>query len=141
MKYCMKLMLTLAVAIILSGCSLMAPVNSAPDVGYVINTVPQHIVKSHPHNKSLLVMYPDTNPAYNTKQIAFMQRSFQISYYSINHWIETPADMFMPLIAETMQHTRHFRAVITPPYAGTYDYALRTQIKLLRIDFNRRIPV
>ncbi len=107
MKSCMKFILITATAMILSGCSLLSPVSTPPDVGYVINTVPQHVVKARHRNKTLLVMYPDTNPVYNTTRIAFMQRSFQISYYSLNHWVETPADMMMPLIAETLQNTHH----------------------------------
>ena len=141
MKQLLKYALALCSAGMMSGCSFMSPVKLPPDVGYVINTTPSHVVKSRQHRQTLLVAHPDTNPAYNTVRLAFTDHPYQISYYSFSHWAESPADMLMPLIAETMQNTHRFRAIITPPYTGQYDYMLRTQIKTLRIDYTRPIPV
>jgi cholesterol transport system auxiliary component len=127
-------------AIMLTGCSFMSPVKIDAESGYVINTAPNHVVRSHMNAHTLLVMQPETNPVYNTTRIAFTNRPYQISYYSHSHWIESPADMLAPLIAQTLQKTGHYKSVISPPFSGVYGFALRTQIKTLEVDYTRAHP-
>lgn len=141
MKQIRNIAVALSGAVMMSGCSFMSPVKLPPDVGYVINTTPQHVQRARQHHRTLMIMRPETNPVYNTVRLAFTDRPYQISYYSYSHWVEVPADMLMPLLAETMQDTHRFRAIITPPYTGQYDYALRTQIQMLSIDYTQRVPV
>lgn len=141
MKQILNFAVALTGAVMLSGCSFMSPVKLPPDVGYVINTTPQHVVKARQRHRTLMIMRPETDPVYNTIRLAFTDKPYQISYYSYSHWVEVPADMLLPLLAETMQDTHRFRAIITPPYTGQYDYALRTQIQLLSIDYTQHISV
>lgn len=133
MKLNFKCGVVLASIMMLTGCAVQLP----PDVGYVINQQPDNIKQARRHHTTLMVLRPDTSPAYNTTRMAFTTKPFQISYYSASHWAETPSDMFLPLIADTMQKTHHYRAIIMPPFTGQYSYALRTTINELRIDYTR----
>lgn len=133
MKLNLKCVAVLVTTTILTGCAVQLP----PDVGYVINQQPDHIIKARRHHTTLMILRPDTAPAYNTTRMAFTTKPFQLSYYSASHWAETPADMFMPLIADTLQKTHHYRAIILPPFTGQYSYALRTIINELRIDYTK----
>lgn len=141
MKLTIKHMIACSAMMILSGCSFLSPVKTAPDSGYVINAAPDHVKKSRRHSGVMIVMMPDTNSAYNTSRMAFTMRPYQISYYANSRWIESPAEMLMPLLMATLQKTNRFKSVLTPPYAGQTDYALRTQIKTLLIDYTCRTPV
>ena len=141
MKQIVKHSVVIVTLAALSSCSFMSPVKVPPDTGYVINTVPTHIKKSRRHSATLLVMKPETNPAYDTTRMAFTLHPYQVSYYSSSRWIETPAEMLAPLLAKTMEKTGRFKSIITPPFSGRYDYALRSQIKLLQIDYARSKPV
>jgi cholesterol transport system auxiliary component len=141
MNMIMKQLLVLVMMLTVSACSVLSPAKLGPDNGYVINSVPDHVVKSGRHSRTLLVMRPDTDPVYNTTRIAFTMQPYQISYYAVSHWIETPADMLTPLLVATMLKTNRFKTVIAPPFIGQYDYALRTQIKTMLIDYTQRLPV
>lgn len=121
--------------VLLAGCSFLSPVKMGPDTGFVIDQMPSHVKRVAQRHATFLAMRPDTYPAYNTSRIAFTMRPHQISYYAYSRWIEAPADMYMPLIAKTLEKTHRFSAVVSPPYVGQYDYALMTQIKMFQVDY------
>ncbi len=134
MKLNFKLTAVLVTAMSLSACAVQLP----PDVGYVIKQQPDYVKQSRRHHHAtLMVIRPDASPAYDTTRIAFTSKPFQISYYSASHWAETPSDMLMPLIVETLQKTHHYRAVILPPFTGEFTYALRTTVNELLIDYTK----
>lgn len=121
--------------LMLSGCSLLLPVKSEPQSTYVLSCVPSHMATYRPHSSTLMVMPPEITPAYNTTEMAYTIKPYQIAYFSQNRWAETPAQMLHPLLVQTLQNTHFFHAVVTLPYAGNYDYVLSTQILQLLQDF------
>src|SRR5437868_1512672 len=116
MKNFMKWMTVLLGICMLSACSFLSPVKIDATNKYVVNKVPCYI----PHKKKraiiLLVTKPEIRPIYNTTLMAYTIRPYQISYYSLNQWAESPDQMFQPLLVQTLQDTHHFKAVVTPPY-------------------------
>jgi len=100
----------------------------------MINTIPP-VPSKKTHKLTLLVQTPETQPTFNTTQMAYSIRPYQVAYFSKNQWAETPAEMFAPLLVRTLQKTHFFRAVVTPPFLGRPDYILSTQILDLQQDF------
>lgn len=141
MNMTFKRMIACAAVFTLSGCSFLSPVKTTPEAGYVINAAPCNVTQSKRHSGVMLVMMPDTSSAYNTSRMAFTVRQYQISYYANSRWIEGPSEMMLPLLTKTLQKTQRFKAVLSPPYSGQTDYALRTQIKTLLIDYTSCVPV
>lgn len=141
MKYLLKWICVAGVLLPLTACSFFSPVKVPPDTGYVIDTVPDHIKKSHRKHRTILVLHPDTNPIYNTSRIAFTMQPYQVSYYNYSHWVLPPADMLTPLIAKTIKNTHLYRTVAQPPFAGQYDFALHTNINKLEVDYSECVPV
>ena len=137
----MRNLLVAMSSVILSGCSLLSPVKSEPENTYVLTSIPAYTVARRTHPITLLVMPPDTNPAYNTTQMAYTVKPYQIAYFAQNRWAETPSQMLQPLMVQTLQNTRYFHAVVTPPYAGRYQYMLSTHILKLQQDYTRRPAV
>jgi cholesterol transport system auxiliary component len=43
--------------------------------------------------------------------------------------------MFQPLLVQALQNTHYFRAIVTQPFIGRYDYILSTQILQLQQNF------
>jgi cholesterol transport system auxiliary component len=124
----------LSVTILLSGCSLLSPVQSNAGNQYVINTVP--CVTTKPRSQAALLVMPMTaSPIYNTTQMAYSTDPYQISYFAKNSWANTPPQMLQNLIVQTLQNTHHFRTVDAPPTIAQYDYALNTQLLELKQDF------
>lgn len=125
-------------SITISSCSL-SPIKQPPESIYILNpTTSTHSKLTVTDKRIILVMQPETVPFYNTSQMAYSLKPYQISYYAENRWGGTPAQMLEPLIAESLQNTRHFYAVATPPFTGHYDYILNTKVMKLLQDFTYR---
>lgn len=118
--------------LLLSGCTLFGPVKSN-DTKYALNTLP-YVPSSHGTN-SILVTSTDSSTMYNSTQIAYSTNPYQISYFSKNHWAESPSKMIQQLTVQTLQNTHHYRAVLSSPMVGNYNYILYTQILELKQDF------
>lgn len=130
-----KILAALSV-MMLSGCSLLSPVKSDNQTTYVLNSLPCNLATYRAHATTLMVMQPEISQAYNTTEMAYSIKPYQIAYFSQNRWAETPAQMFYPLLVQTLQNTHFFHAVVTAPYTGNYDYILTTQILQLLQDFS-----
>jgi cholesterol transport system auxiliary component len=119
---------------IVSGCGLFSPVNMET-TKYVLNKIPSDLPKANSRAASLSVLIPETNPIYDTTQMAYTNQPYQVAYFSQNEWGETPSQMIQPLIVQTIQNTNVFSAVLSQPQFGRHTYALRTEILELKQDF------
>lgn len=135
MKMKLSCLFALVLSTLLTSCSLFSPLPADSNSTYVLNTLPSYIPKREQHASTILVMPPDTQPVYNTTQMAYTIKPYQIAYFGRNQWAETPSQMLLPLIVQSLQNTRYFHAVVTPPYAGRYQYLLTTQILKLQQNY------
>lgn len=117
-----------------SSCTLLSPVNIETSKS-VLNQLPLSVPRRESNTATLLVLAPETNPIFNTTQMAYVTRPYQIDFYARHEWSATPAQMLQPLLLKTMENTRYFSEVLTPPYPGNYSFALRTQIVELTQDY------
>ena len=127
-------------ASLLPGCSLLLPPKPEP-VKAILSEVPNDLPHERRHAASLLILPPDTSPAYDTTRMAYSVKLYQIAYFRDNEWAETPAQMIQPLLVQTLQRTGLFRAILTPPETGRTDYTLRTNIVNLVQDYTVNPPV
>lgn len=124
------------VSLFLTGCSsIFPPVKSDPENQYVLNSVPSVTKNPVENPKTILVTYTQADDIYNTTQMSYTLKPYQIAYFANNRWADTPAQMLQTLMVQTLQNTHHFRAVVTPPFIGRYDYVLNTQLLELQQDF------
>jgi cholesterol transport system auxiliary component len=116
------------------GCSLLpaAPMEASKEV---LNKMPAEVPQRASRGALLLVFPPQARPIYDTTQMAYTTQPYEIAYFSQHEWAETPAQMLQPLLVKTLESTHFFSAVLAPPYAGRYGYALRTEIRELIADF------
>ena len=123
-----------ALAAICSGCTVLSPakveINRA-----VLSEIPLELPEEKTRPATLLILAPEARPVYDTTQMAYSVQPYQLAYFSHNEWAEKPAQMILPLLVQTLQNTRYFSAVLTPPAAGRYTYALRSEILELKQDF------
>lgn len=126
---------------LLSACSLLSPAQPAAKNKYLITRIPTSVPTKQTHHNVIVVSVPETQAIYNTEQMAYTNKPYQVAYFSQNEWAETPAQMLHPLLIQTLQKTHAYRSVMMPPYSGQYQYQLNTQILEFKQDFTRRIPV
>ena len=122
-------------ALCLSSCSLFSPINANSETTYRLNSLPTVPIEKQ-SDKTLLVTQTDSIPMFNTKQMAYSNKPYQIGYFAKNHWAETPASMINNLMIQTLHNTHHYHAIISPPFTGKYDKILATQLIELQQDFN-----
>jgi len=118
----------------IAGCTLLSPVSNDTQKE-VINQLPQTIPQHEPMGATLLVLPPQASPVYDTTRMAYTKQPYQVAYFSHHEWGAPPAQMLLPLLMATMENTRYFSAVVSPPYSGKYSYVLRTDLTELIQDF------
>jgi cholesterol transport system auxiliary component len=124
----------IACVVFLSGCTLFSPVNIDTKKN-VLNSIPLDLPSEETHSATLLVLVPETMPAYATTQMAYSTQAYQIAYFSKNEWAETPSQMIQPLVVTTLRNTHYFSEVLSPPDFGKHTFALRIEILELKQDF------
>jgi cholesterol transport system auxiliary component len=117
-----------------SGCTLFSPVNVDTKKN-VLNNIPLDLRSERTRPATLLVLEPETTPAYATTQMAYSTQAYQIAYFTKNDWAETPSQMIQPLIVQTLRNTRYFSEVLSPPDFGRHTFVLRSEILELKQDF------
>lgn len=129
-----------ALVLLLAACAI-PPAADVPVTTGLIDKVPADLPNGTRRAATVLVFRPEARPVYDTMQMAYTLRPHQVAYYGRNQWGETPAQMLQPLLVRALERTGHFSAVLAPPHAGAYTYALRTEIVELLQDFTQEPPV
>ena len=120
-------MVPFLLAILLDGCSLGPAEKSTPRT-YLLD--PEISFKSTPANPggtslaTLLVSPTRAQPGYDTPRMAYLLRPHEVSYYAFNQWADAPGRMLMRLLAQTMESTHLWRAVVQMPSPVRSDYRL-----------------
>ncbi|HET7403819.1 MAG TPA: ABC-type transport auxiliary lipoprotein family protein [Usitatibacter sp.] len=122
----------LAMAVGLPGCSL-APVDVQVQ-RVTLSKLPE-VPAAQTLDATLLVATPEAASAYDTTQLAYSTAPYQLAYYAHTEWADTPANMLHVLLVRTLERTRRFRAVVTPPDTGHAEYVLHARLLELRDDF------
>jgi cholesterol transport system auxiliary component len=117
-----------------AGCALLSPPDTK-GMTAVLNKMPVEVPRRESRPVILLVFPPDANPIYDTVQMAYTLRPYEVAYFRDHQWGETPSQMLQPMLVKTLERTGYFGVVLTPPYTGRYTYALRTEILELMQDF------
>jgi cholesterol transport system auxiliary component len=124
----------IACVVFLAGCSSFSPVNMDTKKN-VLDDIPLDLPRESTHAATLLVLIPETVPAYATTQMAYSIEAHQIAYFTKNEWAETPSQMIQPLIVETLRNTHYFSEVLSPPDFGRHTFGLRVEILEIKQDF------
>lgn len=132
-----KIIVLFVMLFLLSSCSVFSPINDVKTT-YKLNAVPHPLIKKAHRRIALLVTEPETDAFYNTTQIAYTTRPYQIGYFAKNSWAATPSRMLQPLLVQTLQQTRYFFTVSPSSLAGgQYNAILNTEILRLEQDFSQ----
>ncbi len=130
----------LALAAAVASCGLLKPADVATKKE-VLSAVPTDLPHGRARPATLLVFPPDAKPIYDTTQMAYMTRPFQVDYFAKNEWGEKPSRMMQELLVRTLESTRSFTAVVKPPHTEPYTYALKSEIVAFHQDFTTEPPV
>ncbi|STX41008.1 ABC transporter auxiliary component [Legionella donaldsonii] len=123
---------------LLSACS---PIKTPVTNQYKLAAFSNKQLASNAAHQSILVTTPDAVAGYQTEQMLYIQKPFELSSFAKNAWIDPPADMLFPLIVQSLQRSGYFYAVASTPHSEQTDYRLDTQLIALQQNFLRKPSV
>lgn len=128
----MNKILSLCALIFLVACS---PIKSPIAHQYKIGTFSTEKLATNKSRVSILISQPDAIAGYQTEQMLYTIKPYQLSAFAHSSWISSPANMIYPLIVLSLQHSHYFSAVASGPNSDKTDYRLDTQLIALQQNF------
>lgn len=132
------------IAVALYGCSI-GPAETTPARTYLLN--PDISVRKIAANRArndhatLLISVPKAQPGFETPRMAYLLRQHELSYYAFNQWVDTPGRMMLRLLAQAMERSGLWRAVVQTPSPVRADYRLDCDNLVLEQQFFSRSRV
>jgi len=128
----------LACAASLAACTGLQP-QPAENQNIYLLEVPSAADLSHPKTGLVIeVETPSARAGFDTSQMAYTRRAGEIEYFSRNRWADTPAHMLAPALAQAIEHSGSFRAVVRAPGAVNVDLRLYSELVRLQQNFGVR---
>ena len=128
----------LALALSLGGCAGLQPALAQEPTIHVLAATPL-TRGARPKRASVLeVGAPRAWPGFDTLQMVYVQRPYELDYFATARWADTPAHMLWPLLAQALEQTGSFRAIVQT--SGVVPADLRVDAELIRLqqDFMTR---
>ncbi len=128
----------LFLALAMSGCALA--VNGAPPQTY--DLIPPDIaaVRAQPIPVHIVVRTPTAVRALDNERILVRPASERISYYPDAVWGDRLPRLLRARIAETLEDSGHFKAVVTEDDRVTGSYSLQIAIRAFEMSVNGKPP-
>lgn len=108
---------------------------------YQLSSYSAKILAAQPSRNTLLVTIPEAVAAYQTAEMLYIKKPYQLEAFAKNAWVEPPANMFYPLLVQSLQRSGYFAAVSSSPYTQGSDYRLDTQVLHLEHNFLKKPSV
>jgi cholesterol transport system auxiliary component len=128
----------LACAASLAACTGLQPQPAEQQNIYLLE-IPSAAELLHPKTDLVIeVEMPSARAGFDTSQMAYMRRTSEIEYFSRSRWADTPAHMLAPALAQAIEHSGAFRAVVRAPSAVNVDRRLYSDLIRLQQNFDVR---
>ena len=114
------------------GCS---PVKIPLNNQYQLNAFSAKKMTNKPRAITLFVTPPEAVAGYQTQQMIYVNKPFQVGVFAKNAWANPPGDMLYPLMIQSLQKTHYFSAVTSGSYSDAANYRLDTQLLYLNQNF------
>lgn len=131
---------TLAACVaLLAGCAALAPPRAAAPNVYVLDALPRSGPELHPSGRLVLAVSPPrAQPGFDSAEMVYVQRPYELEHFAKNRWAEAPARMLEPLLVQALARSGGFAAVLPSPSAVPAELRLDTELVRLQQDFRTR---
>ena len=136
MKYRLIQMVSVALLMTVAGC--LSPRMDSSEIHTYQLSLDRWPSESRPGKLDgpvLLVSPPQAEPGFETQRMVYVKRPYELEYYALNQWADTPVRMFAPLMIQALNQNDVWRAVIPLPSSIRGDYRLDTHGFLLQQEF------
>jgi cholesterol transport system auxiliary component len=124
----------LALTLLIGACAALQPTRVENPNLHLLEA--RAVTRVTPEKRNLVVEVgtPRAWPGFDTPQMAYVQKPYELDYFANNRWADSPAQMIGPLLARALEQTGSFRAVVQPPTVVPAD--LRVNSELIRLQQN-----
>lgn len=127
-----------ASAMLLVGCTgLHAPPTESTHF-YVLDARPAIKVAQAKRDLVLTVSMPRARPGFDTPQMVYLRQPHELEYFVTHRWADTPSSMLGPLLAQSLEQTGSFRAIVQTPGIVPGNVRLDTELIRLQQDFGSK---
>ena len=119
----------------LAGCASLQP--PPPEAVNLHVLTPQPLPRStRPQRDAVIeVALPRAWPGFDTPEMIYVERPYELDRFAVNRWADTPSRMLGPLLAQALEQTNAFRAVVQAPGVVPADFRLDTEVVRLQQNF------
>jgi cholesterol transport system auxiliary component len=118
--------------LLLGAC---APMHSSNQNRYQLTESGKVKEQKSAQRVSLLVMQPSAVDGYDTNQMLYVNKPFELSAFADNSWMSPPVTMLLPLMIRSIESSHYFYAVTSDLNASKTDYRLESQLIRLQQNF------
>ena len=111
------------------------PVPSENNNRYQLTDAYKFAPRAASQHLSILIMQPEALDGYDTEQMLYVDKPFQVSAFANNAWMSPPATMLSPLLVRSIESTHYFFAVATDLNTSKTDYRLESALIRLQQNF------
>jgi cholesterol transport system auxiliary component len=128
----------LTLAMLLGGCAGLQPPRVENSNTYVLGAQPFAGTVRAKRDLVLEVGAPRARPGFDTPQMVYVRQPYELEYFATNRWADTPSHMLGPLLAQGLEQTGSFRAVVQTPSTVPADLRVDTELVRLQQNFATR---
>lgn len=121
--------------LILSLLQACTPVKMSTIQHYKLDSFSDKKFWTHRADYSILVTPPEALAGYQTEDMVYMEKRFELGHFRDNAWVSPPADMLYPLIIQSLERSGYFYSVSSGSNSLITDYKLDTQLIELKQNF------
>jgi cholesterol transport system auxiliary component len=118
----------------LAGCTLLPPPGAPPPSLFVLAPASEGAAPPDASAPGIEIAPPGARPGFDGPRIAYVTRAFEIQFFARHQWLEAPARMLAPLLAEALERGGRFQA-IQGGESGASALRLETEIVALQQEF------
>lgn len=127
--------LLLAAAVLLAACAPLKLPQPESQSTFLLDAQPPAAQQAVRHDLALAVGETHAWPGFDGTAMTYTRRANEIEYFARNRWAEPPARMIAPLVAQALERSGAFRAVVRARSPAAAELRLDTELERLVQDF------
>lgn len=121
--------------LLLNACS---PVKTTASNQYKLDAFSAKPLGRGLAKQSILITAPEAAAGYQSSEMLYIKKPYELNSFVNNAWIDQPANMLLPLLAQSLQRSGSFFAVTSSVNSEHTDYRLDTQLIELQQNFLKK---
>lgn len=127
---------TLALLVLaLGGCALLASPGAAPPSLFALARPPE---SEPPHGvaaRTIEIAPPGARPGFDGPRMAYVTRPYELQFFARHQWVDVPARMLAPLLADALERGGRFDAMQSGARVAS-PLRLETEVIVLQQEFS-----